>query len=72
MESMKIGDRVRLRSGGPLMTITGLLSDETVNAAWFTAAGEIRESLFLMATLQVIEGADHQKWTPHRAHEEGA
>lgn len=32
---MKIGDIVRLKSGGPLMTVIGVLSPEYVRGGWF-------------------------------------
>ena len=71
---VKIGDVVRLPSGGPAMTVMGTAHDlpgDAVSAAWFTQDGELREGTFLVATL-IIESVPTKYWNPSRSHEEGA
>lgn len=61
---IKIGDRVRLRSGGPLMVVAGGSKQDlhgSVEGAcfcrWFDEDGHLQGEDFPLATLQVIEGA---------------
>jgi len=54
--ALKQGDRVRLRSGGPLMTVHSINGDN-VDCHWFTTTGEHRSATFPLAMLTVIEGA---------------
>src|SRR5690242_11012109 len=46
-----VGDLVRLRSGGPLMTVTKIEADQ-IHAAWTDVLGEIRSNSFPAAVLQ--------------------
>ena len=40
MKKLRIGDIVRLNSGGPLMTVTETTSDRSdTHVAWFTESG---------------------------------
>jgi uncharacterized protein YodC (DUF2158 family) len=41
-EEFKIGDIVQLKSGGPKMTVTNVLSESVVQTAWF--AGSKKEA----------------------------
>ncbi|MBR0813079.1 DUF2158 domain-containing protein [Bradyrhizobium diazoefficiens] len=56
MPDIKLGYRVRLRSGGPLMTVHAI-SGENIDCQWFTLKGELRSSTFPSYMLTVIEGA---------------
>lgn len=52
--NLKIGDVVRLNSGGPEMTIGNLLSGNVVRASWFVGASLKRE---LFHTDQLVKVA---------------
>ncbi len=67
---MNIGDIVRLKSGGPLMTVTAFGKPVTVRAsgmaasppdpdyvqtAWFDATGENKVGTFHAATLESVD-----------------
>lgn len=41
-DKFKIGDIVQLKSGGPKMTVTNVLSERVVHTAWF--AGSKKET----------------------------
>lgn len=58
-QGLKIGDRVRMRSGGPLMCVEvpDIPTDPRARCRWFDEAGHLRASTFPIAMLQVIEGA---------------
>lgn len=61
-QSLKIGDRVRLRSGGPLMVVAwteGYCGEGRYLCRWFDQAGHVNSGQFDLATLQVIEGTAH-------------
>jgi uncharacterized protein YodC (DUF2158 family) len=49
--SLRSGDLVRLRSGGPLMTVTGIEGDQ-VNCVWTDLDGHIGSERFPIATLE--------------------
>jgi uncharacterized protein YodC (DUF2158 family) len=53
----KIGDTVQLKSGGPIMTVSGLTDDAAenygVNTAWFAGNGKECNGSFLEAILEV-------------------
>ena len=53
---LKPGDRVRLRSGGPLMTVHKINGDD-IDCQWFTLKGELRSATFPLYMLMIIEGA---------------
>lgn len=55
-QGLKIGDRVRLRSGGPLMTVVQVMSNHSLFCKWFDETGNLQGVDFPPATLQVIEG----------------
>jgi uncharacterized protein YodC (DUF2158 family) len=55
-DQLKPGDRVRLRSGGPLMTVHSINGDH-IDCQWFTPKGELHSATFPLFMLTVIEGA---------------
>ena len=54
MENFEIGDVVQLRSGGPKMTVHGLVSDGDVVCQWFEG-NEVHEESFPKDALKKIE-----------------
>jgi uncharacterized protein YodC (DUF2158 family) len=52
---LKVGDRVRIRSGGPLMTVDAITSDQAL-CIWDDGEG-ITSATFPLATLMVEEPA---------------
>lgn len=54
MEDFEIGDVVQLRSGGPKMTVHGLVSDGDVVCQWFEG-NEVHEESFPKEGLQKVE-----------------
>ena len=58
----KSGDQVRLKSGGPVMTIAG--KDErrspigNWHVRWFTSEGELKEESFKSSSLEYFEDDD--------------
>lgn len=62
-QGLKIGDRVRLRSGGPLMVVMSGPGPDIdggfpeVRCRWFDENGHVNAAWYVIATLQVIEGA---------------
>jgi uncharacterized protein YodC (DUF2158 family) len=48
--ALRGGDLVRIRSGGPLMTVIGVQGDQ-VNCTWTTLDGELRSESFPIAVL---------------------
>ena len=55
MSMLNIGERVRLRMGGELMTVKSLDADG-VYASWFTSDGKLHEGHFSVAQLEVYQG----------------
>jgi uncharacterized protein YodC (DUF2158 family) len=55
-DELNPGDRVRLRSGGPLMTVHTIQGDN-IDCQWFTPAGELQSATFPIYMLTIIEGA---------------
>ncbi len=49
--SFKIGDIVRLRSGGPVMTVSGI-DGTSVECTWFGADGKVNFHHFVAAMLE--------------------
>lgn len=54
MEDFEIGDVVVLRSGGPKMTVHGLVSDGDVVCQWFES-NEVHEENFPKEVLKKVE-----------------
>jgi uncharacterized protein YodC (DUF2158 family) len=52
-----VGDVVRLKSGGPAMTVKTVM-DNLVVCVWFTAEGKVVWDKFNHATLDGARGAD--------------
>jgi uncharacterized protein YodC (DUF2158 family) len=50
--ALRSGDLVRVRSGGPLMTVTGIQGDQ-VNCAWTDWDGALKSETFPIAVLSV-------------------
>lgn len=50
---MQIGDIVRLKSGGPKMTITAL-DDASASCAWFDRNGRNQSDDFPLATIEMF------------------
>ncbi len=55
-DQIKPGDRVRMRSGGPLMTVHAVNGDN-IDCQWFTQDAELRSATFPTYMLTIIEGA---------------
>lgn len=49
---MKVGDTVRLRSGGPLMTVKEVY-EKTVDVIWFPTDEESKEETFSMLCIEL-------------------
>jgi uncharacterized protein YodC (DUF2158 family) len=49
--TIKVGDTVRLRSGGPIMTVEALDVDEQVICTWFEGTKK-KHDRFALATLE--------------------
>jgi uncharacterized protein YodC (DUF2158 family) len=55
-----VGDVVRLKSGGPKMTVENVVFDTaednySVDCVWFDDANELQEETFVGETLQLVE-----------------
>lgn len=50
-KKFEVGDIVRLKSGGPAMTVTHIHMDGELNASWFVKC-EVKHGRFVAATLQ--------------------
>lgn len=60
---MQIGDVVRLKSGGPKMTITAL--DETeATCAWFNRNGRNQSDDFPLATIEIFVAREQEDPAP--------
>jgi uncharacterized protein YodC (DUF2158 family) len=55
--SLKIGDTVQLKSGGPIMTIDDVFDDNTVSCTW-SAGKQAKGKVFNLDTLQKVDPAD--------------
>ncbi|TDA64307.1 DUF2158 domain-containing protein [Sulfuricurvum sp. IAE1] len=53
----KAGDRVTLKSGGPIMTVESIDEDDSVTCVWYEN-GEIKRQSFIMTvTLKKVDEA---------------
>jgi uncharacterized protein YodC (DUF2158 family) len=62
VEQFKVGDTVRLKSGGPVMTITDIdeysgFSGKSANCKWFVNSG-VKEDVFPLDTIEVAAAPD--------------
>lgn len=56
MAKFKVGDTVRLKSGGPLMTVSVAQHDDDTWCTWFDERGKREEATFNAATLEADDG----------------
>jgi len=49
-----VGDRVKLRSGGPLMTVSQVLDGDNVECAWFDRDDRLQKERFATVLLMNI------------------
>ena len=54
---MKVGDTVRLKSGGPLMTVSSLLESNEIMCTWFNG-DELKSAAFPIDTVEVESDTD--------------
>jgi uncharacterized protein YodC (DUF2158 family) len=52
----KVGDTVRLKSGGPLMTVTSIQPDGTVWCEWFDKSDVLQGRSFEVSSLILDDG----------------
>ena len=61
MDECKIGDTVKLKSGGPLMTVSGVVTEspqdgcKIVECAWFDDAGTFTSARFKCGCLRASD-----------------
>ena len=53
-DKFKVGDLVRLKSGGPIMTVY-TIDDDDIHTNWFTDDGKEEWHYFPIATLEKVE-----------------
>lgn len=58
MEQLKVGDVVRLKSGGPKMTVYEIDKYKMISCKWFDKKEEIQCLDFTQDTLEKIEEVD--------------
>lgn len=51
MSEFKIGDIVRLKSGGPSLTVCAHYPDSNLYCSWFTEDGEFKSNRFVVESL---------------------
>jgi uncharacterized protein YodC (DUF2158 family) len=56
MSKFKPGDTVRLKSGGPLMTVAEIEENDFVRCAWFDDKRLPQDKAFLEAILEADDG----------------
>jgi uncharacterized protein YodC (DUF2158 family) len=58
MASFKAGDVVKLRSGGPIMTVKGITATgSALFCMWFNDKDEVKEHLFAPEMLELVDMA---------------
>lgn len=55
MQKIKVGMVVRLKSGGPELTVKFYTSLETWQCSWFDTKGELKESDFAEEQLDIMQ-----------------
>ena len=53
-QEFKIGDKVQLKSGGPIMTIVFFDGKGLLKCSWFTHDDEVREGIFPLGSLKLF------------------
>ena len=53
-EKLKVGDIVKLKSGGLKMTVNSLLSDQSVACVWMTSEGEIQTITLRIEAVELV------------------
>jgi len=66
--TLKVGDIVRLNSGGPDMTVTGFLKDKAL-CAWFAydeddADSDLKQGVFPIVTIYCIHAGPPERFFP--------
>lgn len=56
--AINIGSRVKLRSGGPLMTVRHLRGNDVFGCVWFDKTDTLHEGDFELAILMVVGDED--------------
>lgn len=59
MENLQVGDMVKLKSGGPTMTVH--LISSNVMCQWFDSAGVLKSGTFLPAQLKKVEPGEPEE-----------
>ena len=54
-QEIQAGDTVRLKSGGPIMTVLQADHPDTVDVSWFDDKKEVKYSSFPMHALNLVE-----------------
>ena len=52
----KVGDTVRLKSGGPLMTVREILSSKSLKCQWFDDKSKLQIDIFVPETVEAVDG----------------
>ena len=58
MNAIKTGSRVKLKSGGPAMTVGEIYPDGTVDTSWFTSGNGLQSGNFQMDMLELVDGQE--------------
>jgi uncharacterized protein YodC (DUF2158 family) len=53
-EKLQVGDVVRLKSGGPTMTVTGLDEYGQAHVSWFDTDGKANHGMWMQAALERV------------------
>ncbi|MGI9875051.1 YodC family protein [Vibrio splendidus] len=51
----EVGVQVQLASGGPIMTVSAVIDEKTVECQWFDTKQELQVRNFVLLTLQKYE-----------------
>lgn len=58
-EKIKSGDIVELRSGGPLMTVSGFTSNQAI-CVWFDNNNEFKTAQVFPSALKIVNGKEDE------------
>ena len=67
MKPIKTGEAVRLKSGGPRMTVESIIDDTTAVCLYFNAQAELQKTHVKTCALEVYDHAIHGR-KPHHDH----